>query len=103
MTPVLEKMKNLEKFIEKYGEDELFTRSIVKMLHYRTEQYGEQIKRIDNELNNFERKYQRNSSTFYKDFNEGILGDDMNFIEWASLFQMRSRIVEKKAALEGIK
>ncbi|HJW85212.1 MAG TPA: hypothetical protein VJ440_01085 [Candidatus Brocadiaceae bacterium] len=41
------------------------------------------------------------SSVFFKKFSEGELGDDMDFIEWSSLYQIHSRLSEKKVELEG--
>jgi len=59
------------------------------------------IKRLDKDLESFEYTYHKGSSVFFKEFNEGIIGDDMNLIEWASLYQMRNSLIEKKAELEG--
>ena len=36
-------------------------------------------------------------------FNEGKMGDDMNFIEWSSIYQMHNRLIEKNIELEGKK
>jgi len=36
-------------------------------------------------------------------FNEGKMGDDMDFIEWSSIYQMYRRLLGKKDELKGKK
>ncbi len=103
MQQTLAKVRSLEKFIQKYGEDVVISRTINKMLEYRIKKYDEEINRLDKELKKFERKYKRTSSSFFNDFNKGKLGDHMDFIEWSSLYQMRNRLADKKAEFEGMK
>lgn len=103
MEQTLAKVKNLEKFIQKHGEDTFFSQSISKMLDYKIQNYEEEIKRLNRELKKYERKYKRDSSVFFKEFKKGKTGDDMNLIEWSSLYQMRKRLLEKMAELKGKK
>ena len=103
MQQTLAKVRNLEKFIQKYGEDVVISQTINKMLEYKIREYDEEINRFNKVLKKFERKYKKESSVFFDEFNKGRLGDDMDFIEWSSLYQMRSRLIEKKAELEGTK
>jgi len=58
---------------------------------------------LNKDLKKFERTYKKESSVFFKEFKEGRIGDDMDFVEWSSLYQMRNRLLEKKAELEGNK
>ncbi len=103
MKRTLSKVKNLEKFIEKHGEDPFISQSISKMLDYKIKNYEDEIKRLDKELKAFEHTYGMKSSIFLKKFSEGKLGDTMDFIEWSSLYQMYNRLLEKKVELEGKK
>ena len=103
MQQTLTKVKHLEKFIQKYGEDVVISQTINKMLEYKIREYDEEINRLNKVLKKFERKHKKESSVFFDEFNKGRLGDDMDFIEWSSLYQMRSRLIEKKAELEGTK
>lgn len=103
MKQTLLKVKNLEKFIEKHGEDPFISQSISKMLDYKIAKYEEEIKRLDKELKVFERAYGMKSSVFFKKFSEGKIGDNMDFIEWSSIYQMHNRLIEKKIELEGKK
>jgi len=101
MSKTLARVKNLEQFITKHGDDVLISRTISKMLNYKIEQYEVEIRRLGKELRKFERVHKMNSSDFFRDFMEGKLDDDLDFVEWSSLYQMRQRLLEKKAELEG--
>lgn len=103
MAQTLLKVKNLEKFIKKHGDDRFISQTINKMLTYKIQKYEEEIERLNKELKRFERSCNKESSTFFKEFKSGKLGDNMDFIEWSSLYQMRNRLLEKKAELEGMK
>jgi hypothetical protein len=61
------------------------------------------LNRGKSNLKRFERKYKKESSIFFEEFKEGRLGDNMDFIEWSSLYQMRNNLVKKKAELTGAK
>lgn len=101
MKRTLSKVKNLEKFIEKHGEDPFISQSILKMLDYKIANYAAEMKRLDKEMKTFERTYGMKSSVFFKKFSEGKLGDNMDFIEWSSLYRMYNHLLGKKVELEG--
>ena len=102
MDKTLAKVQNLEQFIRKHGDDVLISQTISKMLNYKIQQYDKEIRKLDRELRKFERAHHRESSDFFRDFMEGKLGDEMDFVEWSSLYQMRQRLLEKKAELESV-
>ncbi|NTU43469.1 MAG: hypothetical protein HGA78_10575 [Nitrospirales bacterium] len=101
MQQTLKKVKTLEKFVQKHGEDAFISNAITKMLDYKVQRYDEQIKRLNRDLKRFERVYKKDSSAFFREFQEGSLGDSMDFVEWSSLYQMRNRLLEEKAEIEG--
>ncbi|MFQ5455623.1 MAG: hypothetical protein ACE5EA_05375 [Nitrospirota bacterium] len=103
MEQTLAAVKNLERFIQKHGDDPFISQTISKMLDYKVQEYTIEIKRLDKDLRKFERTYNKESAVFFREFKDGRIGDDMNFIEWASLYQMRDHLLEKKAELEGKK
>lgn len=100
MEQALPMVKNLERFIKKHGEDAFISRTISKLVDYKIQRYKEEIKGLEKELKKFERTYHKDSSFFFKEFNEGKLGDDMDFIEWHSLCKMRDNILKMKNELE---
>lgn len=96
-------LKKQEKFIREFGDDELITSSISKMMDYKLMKYEEEIRKLDKELRQFERSYKMESSFFIKEFTSGRQGDEMDFVEWASLYRMRQRLAERKTKLEGMR
>jgi hypothetical protein len=101
MDQTLLKVKTLQKFIQKHGEDIFISQTISKMLNYKIREYERKIKKLDKDIKRFERTYKKNSSVFFKEFRAGTAGDDMAFVEWASFYQMRNLLLDKKAELEG--
>ena len=39
-----------------------------------------------------ERRYRMPSATFYESYQKGELGDDLDFVEWASLYELATRV-----------
>jgi hypothetical protein len=101
MNRTLARVKHLEHFITRHGDDVLISRTISKMLSYKIQQYDAEIRKLGKELKRFERVHKMSSPDFFGDFMDGKLGDDMDFVEWSSLYQMRQHLIEKKAELEG--
>lgn len=99
MQQTLSKVKTLEKFVQKYGEDAVISQTITKMLDYKIQKYDEEIRRLNKLIKRFERLYKKESSVFFSEFQKGNFGDKMDFIEWDSLYQMRNRLIEKKTEL----
>ncbi len=102
MKQTLLRVKSLEKFIQKHGEDAFISQTISKMLAYKVQKYEEQIKKLDKALRKFERTYEKESAVFFQEFVEGSLGDEMDFVEWSSLYQIRNSLLEKKNELKGM-
>ena len=50
MKQILSKVKNLEKFIEKHGDDTFISQSISKILNYKIAKYEEKIQELCKEL-----------------------------------------------------
>ena len=102
MEQTLLKVKNLEKYIKKHGDDALISQTISKMLDYKIQRYERELKKLTKELKRFEHTYKKESVIFFEEFKEGRLGDEMDFIEWSSLYQMRNKLLEKKIELESM-
>ncbi len=66
------------------------------MLAYKAQNYANEIERLNGHLKKFEQAYEKDSQVFYIEFKEGKLGDEMDFIEWSSLYRIRNSLLEKK-------
>ena len=53
------------------------------------------------DLAEFEAKYEMNSATFYARFRAGEMGDAMDFMEWASLYDMHEGAVQRLSLLKS--
>jgi len=102
MEQTLLKVKNLEKFVKEHGEDVMITQTISKMIAYKVQRYAKEIESLEGELEKFEQTYKKETRVFFEEFKAGRLGDEMAFIEWSSLYQMRNRLLDKKTELESM-
>lgn len=57
------------------------------------------IEQLRSDLNEFEKRYEMDSQTFYLRFRSGELGDAMDYMEWASLFDMYEQARARLALL----
>ncbi|EKF86389.1 hypothetical protein [Methanobacterium formicicum] len=58
---------------------------------------------LNQNLEYFQRKYNLESENFYQQFCSGSLGDEMDFLEWKSSWEIyQELILEKKALLEAL-
>lgn len=54
----------------------------------------------DEDIHKFEQLYNLDSEQFLQKFNAGILGDNIDFFEWFSLWELRKDILSKISKLE---
>src|SRR5208283_4727488 len=102
MQQTLARVKTLEKFVQKYGEDAVISQTISKMLAYKIQKCDEEIKKISKDLKKFERTYKKESADFIREFEDGKLGDNMDFIEWSSHYQMFNRLIDRRKTQKGL-
>ncbi|AUC61982.1 hypothetical protein AA637_12900 [Cyanobacterium sp. HL-69] len=61
----------------------------------------QQIKDIKIDLKAFEQQYKMSSEQFYEQFEKGILGDDIDFVEWKAYYQMWHSLHERLNLLQS--
>ncbi len=54
-------------------------------------------------LEQFEKHYKMKTDSFYKKFQQGLLGDKIDFIEWAGEKEILNRLKNKLAEIREIK
>jgi len=54
--------------------------------------------RLESQIADYEERYQLKSSAFYRQYQNGKMGDDMDFVEWAATVEMLHK-AEKRLAL----
>jgi hypothetical protein len=70
-------------------------------MDYKIQQYDNLLNELRSDLIRLEKKYDKKSDNFYRSFKKGELGDDMDFVEWGSHYDMYQRILNKKKMLES--
>lgn len=102
MLSTLEKVKSLENYLamDNLPVDPLIDRIINKLLSREYHRISEIQKRLLSDVTQFETQYAMKSGQFQSQYNHGILGDEMDFIEWSATLDMLTQI-EKQ--LNGLK
>jgi vacuolar-type H+-ATPase subunit D/Vma8 len=80
---------------------ELMERTLEKLLHQEAEACYAQLRQLQADLAEFEQKYHRSSTEFYQQFQAGQTGDEMDYVEWASLVQMANNLEKRLRLLTG--
>lgn len=58
------------------------------------------LARYDRDLAQFEQQHGMSSHEFYRRFESGDLGDDMDYFEWSGLWELRQRLASQIQHLE---
>ena len=93
---LVERIEKLSTFVKNYDENNVFIESAVnKLIDYEKSKIENELTQLKFDLKEFEQKYKKKSEVFFKDFKSGKLGDEMDFIEWSSLYEMFLKNKEK--------
>ena len=93
--------QKFEHFAMHYGDDPFISRTLSKMVSTRLTMLQKELRRVQSGLARFEQMYCKTSDVFIKEFNSGVGGDDMDFIEWSAMVQMSERLQAERTALQG--
>jgi len=102
MSAVLGKLKQLEKYVTLTGgtsHDPVLELALGKLVSREAIQLERQKARLQAQLEIFEQQYGMNTDVFYARFEQGELGDKMDFIEWAATCEMVGNLEKQLAAL----
>ena len=90
MTEVLEKVRQLENYLEWRGgyADSVMDLTIDKVMQRERTQMEAQLARLRLQLVVFEGQYSRSTPDFYERFERGELGDDADYFEWSATWEM---------------
>lgn len=96
----VERLKRLTELARSGQVSEVAERTIEKLFALEREDSLQHLKELEQDLAVFEQQYGMDSSTFYARYSSGELGDQMDFIEWASLVQMAENLKKRLALLD---
>ncbi len=93
-------LQKLEVLKQAYEDKAALDRVLNKLLEAVLSEHRLRLSRYERTLQTFEDRYEMDSETFYRRFEAGELGDDMDFFEWAGVFELRTDLLKKIQMLE---
>ena len=98
VTGVEEKLKVLQEVVPHDRRADLL---LQKLLAEIARQYRVRLERYERDLRGFEQHHGLPSAEFYEQFEAGQLGDDVDFFEWAGLYELWRILQQKVQRLEA--
>ena len=96
----MSRLQKLDLLKDAYDEQEL-ERIVDKLLDEALNQQRARLERYDAVLHSFEERYGISSERLHRRFEAGEMGDETDFFEWASLYELREETEVKVRRLEG--
>lgn len=102
MTTTLEKVRRLEQYLsaERSPTDPVLDTTLDKLLARERARLLELKTQLETQCRDFETTYRQTSTNFYQRYNNGELGDEMDYIEWAATLEMLKKLDQKLSLLE---
>jgi hypothetical protein len=103
MTTVLEKVQSLHNYLAMNSTsiDILLAQGIDKLISREQQRLLKLEVSLSEEVVQFEQRYQLNSIEFQSRYQQGELGDDLDFMEWAATLEMLQQVKQHIALLSG--
>lgn len=95
----LSRLERLIKLYESGQASELMDRVLIKVFAQEAAEEKALIDQLRMDLDEFEARYTMDSKVFYKRFRAGEMGDAMDFMEWASLYDMYTGAISRLSLL----
>ncbi len=102
MTTTLEKVRRLEQYlaVDSSTVDPVLDTTINKLLAREHSRVLKLKTRLLDQCAQFEKQYSLESVEFYTRYENGEMGDEMDFIEWAATVEMLENVKERLILLE---
>ncbi len=97
MQQLMTKLKTLQAVYADSSELEL---AFDKLIGGKLSEQRLKLARYDRDLAQFEQQYGMSSPEFYRRFESGDLGDDMDYFEWSGLWELRQKLAGQIHNLE---
>lgn len=100
-TTVAQRLRVLAQLYEQGQASELMDRTLDKLLAHEADLCREQLNELQDDLVELEQLYGLPSDEFYRRYQAGQTDDRMDYVEWASLVQVRNNLQERLRILSG--
>ncbi len=84
------------------GAGQMIENTLNKIIYFQLTKYKETTETVKKELVQFEKRFRMTSEQFYRDFEDGKLGDDGDFFEWSGLYENVLLYTERIKKLETV-
>jgi hypothetical protein len=98
---VAQRLQVLAQLYQQDQASELMARALDKVLAYEADVCRAQLSQLQADLAEFEQRYGLSSAEFCHSFQAGQTDDRMDYVEWASLVQMRDNLQKRLHLLTG--
>lgn len=96
----IERVRTLDRLYTQGETSDVVDLALEKLFAYELGESRQQLAQLERDLSRFEQQFDLSSDTFYARFQAGEMGDAMDFVEWASLYQMAERLERRISLLE---
>ena len=102
MPTTLKKIQRLEQYLATDSSmvDPVLDSTIDKLLARERSKMLELKLRLEEQRKTFETKYAQSSAAFYANYEKGEMGDEMDYLEWASTIEMLAKLENHLALLD---
>ncbi len=100
---IQEQLQTLAQLYQHGPVSDVTSRTLTKLLQYEAALCQQQLQQLYQDLVMFEQQYHLTSTEFYQRYQIGQMGDEMDFIEWASLVQMVNNLQRRGQILAQLK
>ncbi|HET90721.1 MAG TPA: hypothetical protein ENN99_08295 [Chloroflexi bacterium] len=98
---VAQRLRRLAQLYQQGQASDLIERTLDKLLSHEAHVCRTQLSQLEADLTEFEQRYDLPSTEFYRRFQAGQTDDRMDYVEWASLVQMRDNLQQRLRLLTG--
>jgi hypothetical protein len=98
---IAQRLRVLAQLYQQGQASELMDRTLDKLLAHEADLCREQLGELQQDLAELETRYGLSSNEFYRRYQAGQTDDRMDYVEWASLVQMRDNLHERLRILTG--
>ena len=96
-----DRVRTLEMLYAQGQASDVTDLALEKLMAYELSETQQQLVQLQKDLGEFEQRYALSSESFYAHFQAGQLGDAMDYVDWASLYQMAERLRQRIILLKA--
>jgi len=101
LAATLEKLQILEALCRSGYQSDVIQRTVDKLIALEQDRVRNELSDLTAHLEAFEERYKMSSDEFYRQYEDGKLGDAADFMEWSSFYDMAQSVKQHLYRLTG--